>query len=570
MAKPYSNSEISELDRVDSTTDSLRISTREDFHYGSDPLSRMKQILLVAILLLGLMFSSLDASIVSTSLVTISVNLSDFVNSPWVALSYLLAYMGFAVLFAKLSDIFGRKALLITAWTLFTSFSLGCGLAPNMPSLIVFRAFQGIGGSGLYSLAQTGLFEVGPTDKPSLLGALIGMTLAISFVLGPVLGGTITQFATWRWIFFINIPFGILALVGLLFAWPRTGNRHSSGLWESIRGLDWFGNVVIISASSLLVYALQQAGAFNYAWDSPAIIAALTISAVSLVSFICWEIYLGRKGDPSRQPVLPIRLISQRPFLAALSCSFIAGFEYLAVIIILPERFQIVNGDSSLMAGIHLLPQLGACAFGSFLAGAISKKRNNTAFTLIAASCLQLIGLGLLSTLAEVNTAIEAQYGYQTIFGLGIGLSFASVTILTSVRAHREDLAVAQGALAQARVLGGAIGIAICMIITNKSLQNALSDMLGPKDMSALQHNARTAQFFPPETLEKIKSVYAGAFSVDIKMMIGVSVVGLAASLCAFERNPPRMPIRGSHKETAIGAQLEHSQVELNEFARSH
>lgn len=114
------------------------------------------------------------------------------------------------------------------------------------------------------------------------------------------------------------------------------------------------------------------------------------------------------------------------------------------------------------MAGIHLLPQLGACAFGSFLAGAISKKRNNTAFTLIAASCLQLIGLGLLSTLAEVNTAIEAQYGYQTIFGLGIGLSFASVTILTSVRAHREDLAVAQGALAQARVLGGAIGIAIC------------------------------------------------------------------------------------------------------------
>lgn len=171
------------------------------------------------------------------------------------------------------------------------------------------------------------------------------MTLAISFVLGPVLGGTITQFATWRWIFFIkydnrtflliaysadhfySIPFGILALVGLLFAWPRTGNRHSSGLWQSIRGLDWFGNVMIISASSLLVYALQQAGAFNYAWDSPAIIAALTISAVSLVSFICWEIYLGRKGDPSRQPVLPIRLISQRPFLAALR--YVAIFSRL-------------------------------------------------------------------------------------------------------------------------------------------------------------------------------------------------------------------------------------------------
>ncbi|ETS77655.1 hypothetical protein PFICI_09717 [Pestalotiopsis fici W106-1] len=561
MAKPYSNSEMSELDRADSTTDSLRISTRNDFHYGHAPLSRMRQIILVAIL---------DASIVSTSLVTISVNLSDFVNSPWVALSYLLAYMGFAVLFAKLSDIFGRKEMLITAWTLFTGFSLGCGLAPNMPSLIVFRAFQGIGGSGLYSLAQTGLFEVGPSDKPSLLGALIGMTLAISFVLGPVLGGTITQFSSWRWIFFINIPFGILALVGLLFAWPRTNTRNFSGLWDSIRGLDVFGNVMIISASSLLVYALQQAGAFNYAWDSPAIIAALSISAISLVSFIGWEIYLGRKRHPFLQPVLPIRIMTQRPFLAALSCSFFAGFEYLAVIIILPERFQIVNGDSSLMAGIHLLPQLGACAFGSFLAGAVSKKRNNSAFTLIAASCLQLIGLSLLSTLSNVHTAIEAQYGYQTIFGLGIGLSFASVTILTSVRAHREDLAVAQGALAQARVLGGAIGIAICMIIVNTTLQNELGDMLGPRDMSALQHNARTAQFFPPDILEKIKSVYAEAFSVDIKMMMGLSVFGLATSLCAFERNPPPMPTQDSHKETAIGVQLEHSQVELNEFARSH
>ncbi|KAK6198441.1 Type I Iterative PKS [Pestalotiopsis sp. IQ-011] len=407
MAKPYSNSDLSELGRTDSMVDSVRSSAPPHAHYGQDPHQRMKQIMLVIIL---------DASIVSTSLVTISVNLSDFVNSPWVALSYLLAYMGFAVLFARLSDIFGRKALLVTAWTLFTAFSLACGLAPDMKSLIAFRAFQGIGGSGLYSLAQTGLFEVGPKDKPSLLGALIGMTLAISFVLGPVLGGSITNFCSWRWIFYIN----------------------------------------------LLVFSLQQAGAFNYAWNSPVIIAALSISLLSWIAFVTSEVYLGRRHHPYLRPVLPVRIISQRPFLAALSCSFFAGIQYLALIIILPERFQIVNGDSSLMAGIHLLPQLGACAFGSFLAGVVSSKRNNTAYTLIAASCLQLVGLILLSLLSDVDTEIYAQYGYQVIFGLGIGLSFASVTILTSVRSHQDDLAVAQGALAQARVFGGAIGIAVC------------------------------------------------------------------------------------------------------------
>ncbi|KAI4604318.1 hypothetical protein KJ359_000453 [Pestalotiopsis sp. 9143b] len=493
MAKPYSNSDLSELGRTDSMVDSVRLSAPPHAHYGHDPHQRMKQIMLVIILLLGLLFSSLDASIVSTSLVTISVNLSDFVNSPWVALSYLLAYMGFAVLFARLSDIFGRKALLVTAWTLFTAFSLACGLAPDMKSLVAFRAFQGIGGSGLYSLAQTGLFEVGPKDKPSLLGALIGMTLAISFVLGPVLGGSITNFCSWRWIFYINVPFGILALVGLFFAWPRTNTRCRSTLWTSIRGIDLFGNAMIISASSLLVFSLQQAGAFNYAWNSPAIIAALSISFLSWIAFVTSEVYLGRRHHPYLRPVLPVRIISQRPFLASLSCSFFAGFQYLALIIILPERFQIVNGDSSFMAGIHLLPQLGACAFGSFLAGVVSSKRNNTAYTLIAASCLQLVGLIFLSLLSDVDTEIYAQYGYQVIFGLGIGLSFASVTILTSVRSHQDDLAVAQGALAQARVFGGAIGIAVCMIIVNTGFQSNLGETLGPKDMSALLHNAQTA-----------------------------------------------------------------------------
>ncbi|KAK9779911.1 putative Major facilitator superfamily (MFS) profile domain-containing protein [Seiridium cardinale] len=503
-------------------------------------------------LLLGLLFSSLDASIVGTSLVTISVELQDFRNSPWVALSYLLAYMGFAVLFAKLSDIYGRRTLLAVAWILFTAFSLGCGLAANMPSLIIFRAIQGVGGSGLYSLAQVCLFEVGPSNKPSLLGALVGMTLAVSFVLGPVLGGTITRFATWSWIFYINIPFGILALLGLAFAWPPNKKSEPLGLWEISRKFNICGNILMISASGLLVYALQEAGSFNYAWNSPAIIATLSVAAVSWVLFIGREFFLVRRRNRYIDPVFPTRLIIQRPFLAALSCSFLAGFTYLALIIILPERFQIVNGDDSLMAGVHLLPQLGACAFGSFLAGAVSSKRNNTAVTLIVAHCLQLIGIGLLSTLSDVHTAIEAQYGYQAIFGLGVGLSFASVTILTSVRSLPEDLAVAQGAIAQARVFGGALGITICMIIVNKHIQTGLGDELGSSDMSALQRDPVTISYFPPDIQALVRKTYAGAFTNDIKVMIGVTAVGLLVSLFSFEVDPPLMPGHQAPKEDVL------------------
>lgn len=232
------------------------------------------------------------------------------------------------------------------------------------------------------------------------------------------------------------------------------------------------------------------------------------------------------------------------------------------------------------MAGIHLLPQLGACAFGSFLAGVVSRKRNNTAYTLIAASCLQLVGLILLSLLSDVDTEIYAQYGYQVIFGLGIGLSFASVTILTSVRSHQDDLAVAQGALAQARVFGGAIGIAACskfptslmslvlylmivVIIVNTGFQSNLGETLGPKDMSALLHNAQTAKFFPQNTLDAIRSVYATAFTESIKVMIVLSAVGLITSFFSFERHPPAMPHQETKKDT-IGGQSESSQVELN------
>ncbi|KAI1870707.1 uncharacterized protein JN550_004853 [Neoarthrinium moseri] len=521
-------------------------------------------------LLLGLLFSSLDASIVSTSLVSISLDMNDFLNSPWVALSYLLAYLGFAVCFAKASDIYGRRNLLIAAWILFAGFSVGCGLAGDMHSLIVFRAFQGIGGSGLYSLAQIVLYEVGPSDKPSLLGALIGMTLAVSFVLGPVLGGTISHLASWRWIFLINAPCGIIALIGLFSAWPQTRTQQL-GPSEIFRKVDLLGNLLIMLGSSLLVFSLQQAGSYNLSWRNPAIIATLSVAATSWAGFVAWEIWLGRRRHPLVYPVFPIRLIKQRAYMASLVCTFFAGFTYLSIIIILPERFQIVNGNNSLMGGLHLLPMLGACAFGSFLAGALSSKRNNTSLTLITASCLQLLGIGLLSTLSDAFTAIDAQYGYQAIIGLGVGLSFAATTILTSVRSEAEDLAVAQGAVAQSRIFGGAVGIAICMIIFNNQVQNDLGARLGPEDLSALRHNPVVSTYFPVDTQLLIRETYARAFTSDVRLLIGASSLGLVASLFAFELHPPPMRSGGESKELLVlGPGFEQSETELDEIASTH
>ncbi len=211
---------------------------------------------------------------------------------------------------------------------------------------------------------------------------------------------------------------------------------------------------------------------------------------------------------------------------------------------------------------------LGSTAFGSFLAGAVSSKRNNTSITLIVSSCLQLVGMGLLSTLSDVTTEIKAQYGYQVILGLGVGLSLGAATILTSVQAAHADLAVAQGAIAQARVFGGAVGIAVCSIIFNTRVERELGGgFMDPGDLEALHRSPTIASFLPAEDQQRVRRAYAAAFTSDTVVMMGVCAAGVLCSLAAFERHPAPMPsasaLRTNKDVMGSGGQ---SETELDEL----
>lgn len=216
---------------------------------------------------------------------------------------------------------------------------------------------------------------------------------------------------------------------------------------------------------------------------------------------------------------------------------FLSGYSYLALIITLPERFQIVNSDSSLMAGVHLLPMLGSTAVGSILGGAFSKKKNNTSRTLVAASCFQVIGLGLLTTFDAPSSTVAPQFGYQAIFGLGIGLTFSSATILTKIQAAGRDHAVAQGVMAQVRVLGGAVGLVICNVIFNMHLEEIEKD-LSTAEVDAL-HRSPLALINQGGTAEEeVKDVFSTSFQSMVWVMFWVSVAGFIASLCTWEVSP--------------------------------
>lgn len=220
---------------------------------------------------------------------------------------------------------------------------------------------------------------------------------------------------------------------------------------------------------------------------------------------------------------------------------FLSGYCYLAIVITLPERFQIVNDDSALMAGVHLIPMLGATSLGSIIAGALSKRKNNTSRTLVAASCLQVVGLGLLTTFDAPSSPTNPQFGYQAIFGLGVGLTFSSATILTKIQASGRDHAVAQGVMAQVRVLGGALGLVVCNVIFNIHLES-LEAKLSAAENDALHRSPMAlmdmGEKVEPGITRDVKEVFSTSFQSMVWVMFWVAVAEVVASLCTWEMNP--------------------------------
>ncbi|KAK0718882.1 major facilitator superfamily domain-containing protein [Apiosordaria backusii] len=499
----------------------------------------IRQVLLTLIICLGLMFSCLDTSIVSTALVKIAHEFQNTQDIPWTILSYLLTYMSFAVGFSKLSDIYGRKAVLLSAWVLFTIGSVWCGWASSMPQLIAGRAVQGVGGSGLYSLAQVCLVEQGPA-RPEVVGGLVGVTLSVSFVLGPVMGGGLL---TWG-----SLPFGVVSIAGILFLWPRESTslsrkeeyqQHSTlqmgSFWHKLGKIDFIGNTLLALASILLVFALQEAGSFVWKWDSPVIIWSLAFSLVCFVFLGVWERYLYRgqqTGKVRIEGIFPVGLVKGRVYACVLVNTLLSGFVYIALVIKIPERLQIVYFDSALWAGVHLLPMLGSCAFGSFLGGLVSKKKDLTSHTLIVGSVLQVLGLGLMvgfDSHYQNYLSMGQLLAFTAVYGLGVGLSFASATIIAAIEAKNDDLAAAQGAVAQARVFGGALGLAVCGILLNERLESGLRGRLG--GLESLHRSLYAILGLKAEDRQLVVGVYVGAFGEQLMGFLGVAVVGAVVAL---------------------------------------
>ncbi|KAI4100505.1 MAG: hypothetical protein L6R37_005420 [Teloschistes peruensis] len=372
------------------------------------------------------------------------------------------------------------------------------------------------------------------------MAALLSIVFATSSLLGPILGGLICDHTTWRWVFYLNIPAGLLSLVLIMISMPRDfPYQHAKSKFsiDSIRRIDFTGFFLLLAASILLVTALEEGGT-EYSWRSA------TVLCIFFASVIAWAIFFLRERIESRKhrldksdfdSVLPWHLITNRFWASMILHAFFTGIGYLTMAIDLPQKFQVVNSDSAFRAGYRLLALMLSFSLAAVVSSMLTeKKRVPPLYTLCAAACLQILGLALMTSLSTTTqgTAFpREQYGYEIIMGFGFGLSISTLimTIPLVVVDHTVDGAITMGAIAQARSLGGGVGISIATNLLNNHLKRGLRGMLGEGEIAGLlASGARAvAGVREGEAREVVRKVFAEGYRGQVVGLCGFAGVGL-------------------------------------------
>ncbi|KOC18275.1 hypothetical protein AFLA70_59g003481 [Aspergillus flavus AF70] len=496
-------------------------------------------------LCLCVFLSALDITIVSTSLTSISNDLHAFNESSWVVSSYLTSYFSFLIIWAKMSDFFGRKLMLVAAVVLFLAFSGGCGGAHTPIQLILCRAFQGVGGAGIFSMVPIIVAEMVEPAKYGAYNAIISLAIAFSFLLGPLFGGAISDGTTWRWIFYINLPVGFVGLVLVLVAMPA-GFPDPSAVASpatftlikrnvTLRGrIDYPGFFMLLAASVLLIVAIEEAG-ISFAWSSGLVIAFLVVAVGLFIAFLAWQWYLDYTKS-AREPVFPWAFIKKRVLMGIYLNALLSGVPFVTLVLDLPLRFESINGRSALNSGICILPLTLTIAFGSALTGGLTARgRVPPIMVLLVATILQILGMGLLYSV-PVTTDLPARiYGYQILAGLGIGLSLTTLLNIVPFVVERRVLAVALGGVTQLRILGGAVGVSIATNLLNNTAKNELATRLPASALADILRDVSSVFKLSTADQSIVHTAFGKGYHQQLAMMLGFCAAEVIALALMWE-----------------------------------
>ncbi|KLO86312.1 Uncharacterized protein LW93_11086 [Fusarium fujikuroi] len=415
---------------------------------------------------------------------------------------------------------------------------------------IVFRAFQGMGGSGIYSLSTIMVPLMVPPDKYATYISIMSSTFILSSVLGPILGGAITDHTTWRWVFYFNGPGGALAAVLLAFSVPFNfpyGESdqffHSLASKQMWKRVDFVGMAVSLAASILIIFALEQGGV-AYPWGSGAIVSTFVLSGVLWIAFVAWERLLSSRGGV-REPMFPWSLVLNRFVMGLLLNGFFTGFPFMAALINIPQRFQTVNMTSAINAGIRTLPLLLLSPLATAINGIlVSKLGVPPLYTLFLGGSLQTIGVGLYSSLKSSTSIASAQYGYEAIMGLGFGFNLSTILMMVPLVVTEKNLAVTMGSVTQIRVLGGTIGLAVCSALLINHIKREAVKFLTAEQVAQILLSSENIGMLSPETQSRIRVLYADAYSEQMRVMLYFSIASILSLVLLVERQPRKAPTK--------------------------